>query len=114
MNSKKTYRPELLGPWPRECPLDHVDKENQIIKDPLLIPIFNGITSHPSMINFFRKIHKKLADDNKPLKYMKYAIGEIVLVVIVIFIALQINNWNEANSQNEQLHQYLGGQWLRN
>lgn len=47
------------------------------------------------MINFFRKIRKQLADDKKPLKYMRYAIGEIVLVVIGILIALQINNWNE-------------------
>lgn len=47
------------------------------------------------MIGFFRKIRKKLADDNKPLKYARYAIGEIVLVVIGILIALQINNWNE-------------------
>jgi len=47
------------------------------------------------MINFFRKIRKQFADDNKPLKYMRYAIGEIVLVVIGILIALQINNWNE-------------------
>ena len=48
------------------------------------------------MINFFRKIRKQLANDNKPLKYMRYAIGEIVLVVIGILIALQINNWNES------------------
>jgi hypothetical protein len=47
------------------------------------------------MINFYRKIRKKLADDNKPLKYARYAIGEIVLVVIGILIALQVNNWNE-------------------
>ena len=47
------------------------------------------------MINFFRKIRKQLADDNKLLKYARYAIGEIVLVVIGILIALQINNWNE-------------------
>ena len=47
------------------------------------------------MINFFRKIRKKLADDNKPLKYARYAFGEIVLVVIGILIALSINNWNE-------------------
>ncbi len=48
------------------------------------------------MINFFRKIRKKLADDNKPLKYMRYAVGEIALVVIGILIAIQINNWNKA------------------
>jgi len=55
------------------------------------------------MIGFFRKIRKKLADDNKPLKYMRYAVGEIVLVVIGILIALQINNWNEElkNQKNE-------------
>ena len=47
------------------------------------------------MINFFRRIRKQLADDNKPLKYMRYAIGEIVLVVVGILIALSINNWNE-------------------
>jgi Family of unknown function (DUF6090) len=47
------------------------------------------------MINFFRKIRKQMADDNKPVKYMRYAIGEIVLLVIGILIALSINNWNE-------------------
>ncbi len=47
------------------------------------------------MIPFFRKIRKKMADDNRPIKYARYAIGEIVLVVIGILIALQINNWNE-------------------
>jgi hypothetical protein len=51
------------------------------------------------MINFFRKIRKQLADDNKPFKYMRYAIGEIVLVVIGILIALSINNWNENQKQ---------------
>ncbi len=39
------------------------------------------------MINFFRKTRKKLADDNKPLKYARYAIGEIVLVMIAIFLS---------------------------
>ena len=47
------------------------------------------------MIPFFRKIRKKMADDNKPMKYMRYAVGEIALVVIGILIALQINTWNE-------------------
>ena len=52
------------------------------------------------MIGFFRKIRKRLAVDNKPLKYFRYAIGEIVLVVIGILIALSINNWNEEKKVN--------------
>jgi len=48
------------------------------------------------MIKFFRKIRQNLLMENKTGKYLKYAIGEIVLVVIGILIALQINNWNEA------------------
>ena len=44
------------------------------------------------MINFFRKTRKKLADDNKFFKYWRYAIGEIVLVVIGILIALSIRD----------------------
>ena len=58
------------------------------------------------MIGFFRKIRKKLADDNKPLKYMRYAVGEIVLVVIGILIALQVNNWNEAQKDNRLEQEY--------
>ena len=47
------------------------------------------------MIKFFRKIRQNLLMENKTSKYFKYAIGEIILVVIGILIALQINNWNE-------------------
>ncbi|MFK5878529.1 MAG: DUF6090 family protein [Flavobacteriaceae bacterium] len=53
------------------------------------------------MINFFRKTRKKMADDNKPMKYLRYAIGEIVLVVVGILIALQINNWSENQKKQE-------------
>ena len=53
------------------------------------------------MIPFFRKIRKKMADDNRPMKYARYAIGEILLVVIGILIALQINNWNQQRIQNQ-------------
>ena len=56
------------------------------------------------MIPFFRKIRKKMADDNRPLKYARYAIGEILLVVVGILIALQINNWNEGRKQKIQLN----------
>ncbi|MFH6768582.1 DUF6090 family protein [Gaetbulibacter aquiaggeris] len=59
------------------------------------------------MIPFFRKIRKTLADDNKPIKYLRYAIGEIVLVVIGILIALQINNWNETNKLKKEEQKLL-------
>ena len=48
-----------------------------------------------------------MADDNKPLKYMRYAIGEVVLVVIGILIALQINNWNEERIKNNSVRGHL-------
>ena len=53
------------------------------------------------MIKFFRHIRKTLLEQNKMGKYFKYAIGEIVLVVIGILIALQINNKNEAKNNKE-------------
>ncbi len=55
------------------------------------------------MIKFFRKIRYDLMEKNKTGKYLKYAIGEIILVVIGILIALSINNWNENNkSRNSE------------
>ena len=53
------------------------------------------------MIKFFRKIRQNLLRDNKFSKYLLYAIGEIVLVVIGILIALQINNWNQQRISTE-------------
>jgi hypothetical protein len=47
------------------------------------------------MIKFFRKISQRLLTENKFSKYLIYAMGEVILVVIGILIALQINNWNE-------------------
>ena len=54
------------------------------------------------MIKFFRNIRKALLAENKFTKYLMYAIGEIVLVVIGILIALSINNWNEDNASFER------------
>lgn len=51
------------------------------------------------MIRFFRNIRQKLAAENKMMAYLRYAIGEILLVVIGILIALQINNWNESRKE---------------
>ena len=58
------------------------------------------------MIKFFRHIRKSLLMENKTSKYFKYAIGEIVLVIIGILIALQINNWNIENS-NKKIEKQL-------
>lgn len=46
------------------------------------------------MIKFFSKIRKQLLEQNKTGKHLKYAVGEIILVMIGILLALQINNWN--------------------
>ena len=54
------------------------------------------------MIKFFRKIRQQLLTENRFSKYLLYAIGEIVLVVIGILIALQINNWNEKRKQEDK------------
>jgi hypothetical protein len=59
------------------------------------------------MIKFFRHIRKELMEQNKKSKYFKYAIGEIIRVVIGILIALQINNWNENRLKNETVKTYL-------
>ncbi|MGB5172131.1 MAG: DUF6090 family protein [Eudoraea sp.] len=52
------------------------------------------------MIKFFRRIRQQLLKENNLSKYLLYAIGEIVLVVIGILIALQINNWNQENKES--------------
>ncbi len=58
------------------------------------------------MIKFFRKIRQKLLEQSKIRSYFVYAIGEIVLVVIGILIALQINNWNEDRKNNKKHFDY--------
>ena len=61
------------------------------------------------MIKFFRKIRQKLLSENKFSKYLIYAIGEILLVVIGILIALQINNWNEHRKESNLELEMLNG-----
>ena len=65
------------------------------------------------MIKFFRKIRQNLLSEGKTGKYFKYAIGEIVLVVIGILIALGINNWNE-NRKNKQAEKIVLNNILEN
>jgi hypothetical protein len=59
------------------------------------------------MIKFFRKIRQNLLNQGKTTKYFKYAIGEIILVVIGILIALQINNWNTNKANEKQAYNQL-------
>ena len=61
------------------------------------------------MIKYFRKIRQNLLSEGKTGKYFKYAIGEIVLVVIGILIALYINNWNEERKQNIVEKEFING-----
>lgn len=59
------------------------------------------------MLKIFRNTRKQLLSENKTGKYIKYAIGEIVLVVIGILIALSINNWSqEKTNRTEELNYY--------
>ncbi|UCE70383.1 MAG: hypothetical protein JSW57_05725 [Flavobacteriaceae bacterium] len=47
------------------------------------------------MLHFFRKIRRELLANSQTIRYLKYGIGEIILVVIGILIAIQVDNWNE-------------------
>jgi len=59
------------------------------------------------MLRFFRHIRKTLMEQNKVRTYLQYAVGEIILVVIGILIALQINNWNQNRLEKELFWGYL-------
>ncbi|UCE95119.1 MAG: hypothetical protein JSV73_09240 [Flavobacteriaceae bacterium] len=59
------------------------------------------------MLHFFRKIRRELLAKSQFFKYLKYAVGEIVLVVLGILIALSINNWNERNKERRVEDEYL-------
>ncbi len=61
------------------------------------------------MIKFFRKIRQRLLKENHVTRYLLYALGEIVLVVIGILIALQINNWNESRKQDLAEKEFITG-----
>ncbi|WP_445386477.1 DUF6090 family protein [Robiginitalea sp. IMCC44478] len=59
------------------------------------------------MLSFFRQIRQRLLPDNKVSKYLLYAIGEILLVMIGILLALQVNNWNEERIERKKERFYL-------
>ena len=75
------------------------------------------------MIRFFSKIRLSLLERSKVARYLTYAVGEIILVVVGILIALQVNNWNEARKDRQdelkilgEIHANLEGdlRWLDN
>ena len=59
------------------------------------------------MPRFFNRIRKQLAKENKFFQYSRYAVGEILLVVIGILLALQINSWNRDREERMEEHQLL-------
>ena len=59
------------------------------------------------MLKFFGSIRYNLIETEKTSKYLKYGVGEIILVVIGILIALQINNWNENRKNKHQEKEFL-------
>lgn len=65
------------------------------------------------MLPFFRKIRRDLLENSQFFKYLKYALGEVALVVLGILIALQINNWNEKRKNDilfrESMEQVYNG-----
>ena len=59
------------------------------------------------MLKLFRELRRRLLAESKFKKYLLYAIGEIILVVIGILIALQINNWSETQKRNNEEQKLL-------
>ena len=59
------------------------------------------------MLKLFRRIRQDLIDNGKTSKYFKYAVGEILLVMIGILLALQVSNWNANNKQARLEKRYL-------
>lgn len=61
------------------------------------------------MPSIFHRLRKKLLQENKVKSYLTYAIGEIILIVFGILIALTINNWNQERLNREKEQFYLEG-----
>ena len=59
------------------------------------------------MITILRKLRKSVFSKNKFFSYLLYAIGEIILVVIGILVALQINAWNQEQEDREELSRIM-------
>ena len=80
-----------------------------------IYPLQSWMINHLLMIKFFRKIRLRLITENlstgrsqagKFSKYLVYAMGELLLVILGIMIALQINNWNEQEKKRNLKPRY--------
>lgn len=58
------------------------------------------------MFRIFRRARQEASSDKESMKFLRYALGEIFLVVVGILIALQINNWNEERKEQRQIAEY--------
>jgi len=58
------------------------------------------------MFRLFRKIREEILSERKTRRYLDYAVGELILVVFGILIAIQINNWNEERLEQRQIADY--------
>ena len=68
------------------------------------------------MLRFFRQLRQKLLTENKFSRYLLYAVGEILLVVIGILIALQVDTWNQERQERQdaiELYRNIRGQLLQ-
>jgi hypothetical protein len=59
------------------------------------------------MFRFFQNLRKSALNDSSRISYLKYAIGEVLLVVVGILIALQVNNWNEERIEQKQIREFV-------
>ncbi len=59
------------------------------------------------MLSLFRKMRKRIIEKKKIRSYLLYAIGEVILIVFGVLIALQVNNWNEGRKNATQKQTYM-------
>ena len=59
------------------------------------------------MKTLFRSIRRKLLGEGKLVRYLTYAVGEVVLIIVGIMIALQLNNWNEDRKAQVEFDLYI-------
>ena len=59
------------------------------------------------MKSLFRSIRRKLLDEGKLLRYLTYALGEIVLIIVGILFALEVNDWNEERKADAEFYLYV-------